>query len=55
MKKERYANVRPYQLIVDEEFYRLMKSEAAKVGMTVKDFIIEAVKKLIDEKNNNQR
>jgi len=51
MKKERYEKVKSYQLIVEDEFLRLLKSEAAKDGKNMKEFIVEAVKKLIDEKN----
>lgn len=54
MKKERYENQKPFQLIADEAFMRLLKSEAAKDGKTMTVFVIEAIKKLIEEKNKTK-
>ena len=54
MKKERYENVKPFQLIADESFMRQLKSESAKDGKTMTAFVIEAIKKLIEEKNKQK-
>jgi len=51
MKKRECEKVKSFQLITDEIFMRMLKSESAKVGMTMTAFIIEAVNKLVQEKN----
>jgi hypothetical protein len=49
--------MKKYMLIVEDEFMILLKVEASKLGKSIKDFIIESVKKNIarqktDDKNN---
>ncbi|MBU1886067.1 hypothetical protein KKE34_05710 [Patescibacteria group bacterium] len=51
MKKRECEKIKSFQLITDETFMRFLKSESAKDGKTMTAFIIEAVQKLIEEKN----
>ena len=51
MKRRACGKVKSFQLIADERFMRLLKSEAAKDGKTMTAFVIEAVQRLVEEKN----
>jgi hypothetical protein len=46
-------NMKTYQLKIDDEFFRFLKVESAKVDKTMKDFIIEAVEMLVARNASN--
>lgn len=43
--------MKSYQLIVPEEFMRFLKVEAAKSGITVKEYIMVAVREKAEREN----
>lgn len=46
--------MKTYRLIVEDDFLKLIKVESAKADLTMREFIVEAIKKLVEE-NNKQK